>query len=283
MRHSTRATLVASLAALALLAPTAPVTAAAPSAARSPAPQAAKAPPKSPFAVGRGGAVSSVDPNATRIGLRVLRNGGNAVDAAVATAAALGVTEPYSAGLGGGGFFVFYDAKSGRVRTLDGRETAPAAMRRNAFIDPESPTGEPYNFTPELVTSGVSVGVPGTLSPGSARSTAGAPAAWRSRCCPPPGWPSAGSGSTGPSTSRPPTTRCGSTRSGPPGGCSCRVASRPPSARGSATPTWRAPTGCSPTRGSRRSTPARSPARSSPPYAVRRRPPTPTCRCRAAT
>ncbi len=162
MRHSTRATLVASLAALALLAPTAPVTAAAPSAARSPAPQAAKAPPKSPIAVGRGGAVSSVDPNATRIGLRVLRSGGNAVDAAVATAAALGVTEPYSAGLGGGGFFVYYDAKSGKVRTLDGRETAPRAMPRNAFIDPESPTGEPYNFTPELVTSGVSVGVPGT-------------------------------------------------------------------------------------------------------------------------
>ena len=64
------------------------------------------APPKDPIAIGSGGAVSSVDPYATEIGLKVLQDGGNAVDAAVATAAALGVTEPYSAGVGGGGFFV---------------------------------------------------------------------------------------------------------------------------------------------------------------------------------
>jgi len=121
----------------------------------------AAAPPKKATAVGRGGAVTSVDPNATRIGLRVLKNGGNAVDAAVATAAALGVSEPYSAGVGGGGYFVYYDAKSGRVYTIDGRETAPRAMPNDAFIDPE--TGNPYApFTPNLVTSGVSVGVPGT-------------------------------------------------------------------------------------------------------------------------
>jgi gamma-glutamyltranspeptidase/glutathione hydrolase len=111
-------------------------------------------------AVGKGGAVTSVDPYASRIGLRVLKDGGNAVDAAVATAAALGVTEPYSSGLGGGGYFVYYDAKTGKVKTLDGRETAPAAMRHDAFIDPS--TGKPYPFTPDLVTSGVSVGVPGT-------------------------------------------------------------------------------------------------------------------------
>ncbi len=110
--------------------------------------------------MGKGGAVSSVDPNASRIGLRVLKRGGNAVDAAVATAAALGVTEPYSAGVGGGGYFVYYNAKSGRVHTIDGRETAPAAMPQDAFIDPE--TDEPYPFSPERVTSGVSVGVPGT-------------------------------------------------------------------------------------------------------------------------
>ncbi len=109
---------------------------------------------------GTGGAVSSVDPDATRIGIRVLRSGGNAVDAAVATAAALGVTEPYSSGVGGGGFFVYYDAATGRVSTIDGRETAPAAMPHDAFINPAS--GKPYPFTPQLVTSGVSVGVPGT-------------------------------------------------------------------------------------------------------------------------
>ncbi len=117
-------------------------------------------PVKTPTSKGYGGAVSSVDPEASKVGLDVLKNGGNAVDAAVATAAALGVTEPYSAGIGGGGYFVYYDASSGEVQTIDGRETAPMAMPRDAFIDPE--TGEPYDFTPELVTSGVSVGVPGT-------------------------------------------------------------------------------------------------------------------------
>ena len=115
---------------------------------------------KVPTSVGYGGAVASVDPEATKIGLEVLEAGGNAVDAAVATAAALGVTEPYSAGLGGGGYFVYYDARTGKVTTIDGRETAPKAMPRDAFIDPE--TGEPYPFSPEMVTSGVSVGVPGT-------------------------------------------------------------------------------------------------------------------------
>ncbi|HEU4337456.1 MAG TPA: gamma-glutamyltransferase [Nocardioides sp.] len=117
---------------------------------------------KVPTAVGKGGAISTVDPEASAAGLRVLRKGGNAVDAAVAAAATLGVTEPYSAGIGGGGYFVFYNAKTGKVRTIDGRETAPAKMPTNAFIDPA--TGQPYRFTPELVTSGVSVGTPGTAA-----------------------------------------------------------------------------------------------------------------------
>src|ERR671912_904071 len=105
-----------------------------------PAVAAPKAPAKDPIAVGRGGAVSSVDPYATEIGLNVLRRGGNAVDAAVATAAALGVTEPYSAGIGGGGFFVYYDAASGTVSTIDGRENAPLGMGADAFLDD---AGEP--------------------------------------------------------------------------------------------------------------------------------------------
>src|SRR4051794_34450473 len=115
---------------------------------------------KNPTATGYGGAVTTVDPEASAAGIEVLRKGGNAVDAAVAAAATLGVTEPYSAGIGGGGYFVYYDAKSGKVSTIDGRETAPAGIKPDAFIDPA--TGKPYNFTPELVTSGVSVGVPGT-------------------------------------------------------------------------------------------------------------------------
>jgi len=122
---------------------------------------------KTATATGYGGAVSTVDPEASAAAIEVLRKGGNAADAAVAAAATLGVTEPYSAGIGGGGYFVYYDARSGQVGTIDGRETAPAAMPHDAFIDPatvtpQNPGGSPYRFTPELVTSGVSVGVPGT-------------------------------------------------------------------------------------------------------------------------
>jgi gamma-glutamyltranspeptidase/glutathione hydrolase len=117
--------------------------------------------PKTPTATGYGGAVSTVDPTATAVGLDVLRRGGNAVDAAVAAAATLGVTEPFSAGIGGGGFFVYYDARHRRVHTIDGRETAPAAMRVNTFVNPT--TGLPYAFA-EARVSGLSVGVPGTLA-----------------------------------------------------------------------------------------------------------------------
>jgi gamma-glutamyltranspeptidase/glutathione hydrolase len=112
---------------------------------------------KMPVAVGAGGAVASVDRDATQIGIDVLARGGNAVDAAVATAAALGVTEPYSAGVGGGGYFVYYDAKTRRVHTIDGRETAPLRMKSDSFTE----NGQAIPFG-EAVTSGLSVGVPGT-------------------------------------------------------------------------------------------------------------------------
>ncbi|WP_156096458.1 gamma-glutamyltransferase [Amycolatopsis jejuensis] len=118
--------------------------------------------PKSPVAIGYLGAVSSIDADATAIGTQVLRGGGNAVDAAVAVAAALGVTDPFSAGIGGGGFFVYYDAKTHRVHTLDGRETAPQTADQNLFVE----NGKPVPFA-DAVTSGLSVGVPGT------------PATWR--------------------------------------------------------------------------------------------------------
>jgi gamma-glutamyltranspeptidase/glutathione hydrolase len=124
----------------------------------APGDAAAPPPEKVPRAVGTGGAVATVDPDATRVGLEVLAAGGNAADAAVAAAAALGVSEPYSAGVGGGGFFVYYDAATGEVSTVDGRETAPQAMGADAFLGED---GEPLPFD-EAVTSGLSIGTPGT-------------------------------------------------------------------------------------------------------------------------
>src|SRR4051812_3475933 len=112
---------------------------------------------KVPVATGYGGAVTTVDADATRVGLDVLRRGGNAVDAAVAAAATLGVTEPFSAGIGGGGFFVYYDAATGQIHTIDGRETAPMGMQSDAFVE----NGVPIPFA-DAVTSGLSAGVPGT-------------------------------------------------------------------------------------------------------------------------
>ncbi|MET8170143.1 gamma-glutamyltransferase [Streptomyces sp. NPDC005329] len=112
---------------------------------------------KVPVAVGYGGAVASVDADASAAGIEVLRKGGNAVDAAVATAAALGVTEPYSSGIGGGGYFVYYDARSRTVHTIDGRETAPLSADSGLFLE----NGKPLAFA-DAVTSGLGVGTPGT-------------------------------------------------------------------------------------------------------------------------
>lgn len=120
-------------------------------------PTAATTPRKVPVAVGYGGAVASVDADASAAGIEVLKKGGNAVDAAVATAAALGVTEPYSSGVGGGGYFVYYDAKSRTVHTIDGRETAPLTADSDLFVE----NGKPLAFA-DAVSSGLSVGTPGT-------------------------------------------------------------------------------------------------------------------------
>jgi gamma-glutamyltranspeptidase/glutathione hydrolase len=119
------------------------------------------APAKHPVAQGYFGAVVSDTPESTQAGIDVLRRGGTAADAAVAVAATLGVTDPYVAGIGGGGFLVYYDARTHQVSTIDGRETTPAADTATMFVDPA--TGKPYAF-PTAVTSGLSVGVPGNLA-----------------------------------------------------------------------------------------------------------------------
>jgi gamma-glutamyltranspeptidase/glutathione hydrolase len=124
-----------------------------------PAVAAPPTPSNQATAIGTGGAAASVDPLATETAIDVLRRGGTAVDAAVAAAAVLGVVEPFSCGVGGGGFMTIYRASDGRVFSLDGRETAPQAFRPDSFIDPA--TGLPIPFA-EGVTSGLGVGVPGT-------------------------------------------------------------------------------------------------------------------------
>ena len=115
---------------------------------------------KQAVAVGSGGAVASADLDASRAGIAVLRRGGNAIDAAVATASTLGVTEPFVAGPGGGGYFVVYLARQHRVVTIDGRETCPAGCRPDMFVDPS--TGQPLPFE-QARRSGLSVGVPGMV------------------------------------------------------------------------------------------------------------------------
>ncbi|WP_152365238.1 gamma-glutamyltransferase [Microlunatus speluncae] len=117
-------------------------------------------PIKVPEAIGRGGAVASVDPYASEVGIRVLRWGGNAVDAAIAMAATLGVTEPFSAGIGGGGFFVYHQAKKRQTWTINGRETAPQSYTEDQFTDGD---GNALDFD-AVVNSGQSIGVPGTLA-----------------------------------------------------------------------------------------------------------------------
>ena len=111
-----------------------------------------------PVAVGRDGGAASVDPLATGAAIQTLRHGGNAVDAAVAAAGVLGVVEPFSCGIGGGGFMVIR-TRSGKVTTIDSRELSPAAMRPDSFME----GGAPLEFD-DARWSGLSAGVPGTVA-----------------------------------------------------------------------------------------------------------------------
>ncbi|HEV2081368.1 MAG TPA: gamma-glutamyltransferase family protein [Brevundimonas sp.] len=120
----------------------------------APSTSAVPAPPPA-----RGPFVSAANPLAVEAGMKVLREGGSAVDAAVAVQAVLGLVEPQSSGLGGGAFMMHYDAETGDITSFDGRETAPAAATPELFYE----NGRPLNFR-DAVLSGRSTGVPGAVA-----------------------------------------------------------------------------------------------------------------------
>ncbi len=103
--------------------------------------------------------VAAAHPLAAEAGLAVLRDGGNAVDAAVAVQMVLTLVEPQSSGIGGGALLLHFDAGSGHITAWDGRETAPAAATPDLFLR----DGRPLPFR-QAMASGRSVGVPGTVA-----------------------------------------------------------------------------------------------------------------------
>jgi len=104
--------------------------------------------------------IVAAHPLATKVGYDVLKSGGNAVDAAIATQLMLGLVEPQSSGLGGGAFALVYAASAKKLFAWDGRETAPAAASRDRFLTPD---GRPLSYR-AAVGSGKSVGVPGVVA-----------------------------------------------------------------------------------------------------------------------
>jgi gamma-glutamyltranspeptidase/glutathione hydrolase len=104
--------------------------------------------------------IAAAEPLAVDAGLKVLRRGGSAVDAAVAIQAVLGLVEPQSTGPGGGAFMTYYDAKTHQVSAYNGRETAPAGATPDMFIGPD---GKPM-ARGAAIASGRSAGVPGNIA-----------------------------------------------------------------------------------------------------------------------
>ena len=104
--------------------------------------------------------VAAANPLAVDAGYAILRQGGSAVDAAIAVQLVLGLVEAQSSGIGGGAFMLVHDAKRNKLIAYDGRETAPAAAKPDRFLDAE---GKPLAFH-DAVIGGRSVGVPGVVA-----------------------------------------------------------------------------------------------------------------------
>ncbi|MFN7501695.1 MAG: gamma-glutamyltransferase [Dolichospermum sp.] len=105
------------------------------------------------------GMVVSASPLASEAGLLMLKKGGNAVDAAVATTFAISVVEPFSAGIGGGGFLLFHSQKTGEIKALDFRERAPIKATKNMYLDAEGKVRPGASITGYLA-----VATPGTVA-----------------------------------------------------------------------------------------------------------------------
>lgn len=103
--------------------------------------------------------VASANPIASRVGLEILRKGGSAVDAAIAMQAALTLVEPQSSGIGGGGFLMHFEAKTGEIEAYEGREAEPGAAKETLFMRPD---GTPMARDRYRV-GGISAAVPGSL------------------------------------------------------------------------------------------------------------------------
>src|ERR1700686_2312248 len=104
--------------------------------------------------------VAAANPLAVDAGLEILGKGGNAIDAAVAVQAMLGLVEPQSSGIAGGAFLLYYDAHTHKVSAVDGRERAPAGAQPDMFLDEH---GKPPPFV-GAARSGRSTGVPGAIA-----------------------------------------------------------------------------------------------------------------------
>lgn len=123
------------------------------------APEAATGLTQQNLVEGKEWMIASANPYASEAGAEILRKGGNAIDAMVATQLVLGLVEPQSSGIGGGAFLVYWDAKKKALTTFDGRETAPLEVTPQLFQDDK---GQPLKFY-DAVVGGRSVGTPGTI------------------------------------------------------------------------------------------------------------------------
>lgn len=123
------------------------------------APEAATGLTQQNLVEGKEWMIASANPYASEAGAEMLRKGGNAIDAMVATQLVLGLVEPQSSGIGGGAFLVYWDAKKKALTTFDGRETAPLEVTPQLFQDDK---GQPLKFY-DAVVGGRSVGTPGTI------------------------------------------------------------------------------------------------------------------------